>query len=151
MSNVNPCSIATCKSISKGPTFLIYCVLFDSSSSNTLVHKCIVPWNFKPLSSTDDLWILLLAGATTSTALVTLEKIRFPEFNQNMIVDKHPALIDDSTSLCYDIVFGANFLNKCGITLDYENNLVQWMEYTIPLCDSSEFFPIAITLLYYTT
>ncbi len=48
---------------------------------------------------------LLLAGTTTSMALMALEKIRFPEFNCNMIVDKHPALIVDSTSLCYNIIF----------------------------------------------
>ncbi len=65
-----------------------------------------------------------------------------------MIVDKHPTLMVDSKSLCYNIIFGVNFLNKCRITLDYENNLVQWMEYTIPLRDALEFFPIAITPLY---
>ncbi len=81
-------------------------------------------------------------------ALMTLEKIRFPEFNQNMIVDKHTALIVDSTSLCYNIIFGADFLDNCSITLDYENHQVQWMEYTIPLRDALEFVPIVITLLY---
>ncbi len=80
--------------------------------------------------------------------LVALEKIRFPEFNQNMIVDERPALIIDSTNLHYDIIFGSNFLDKCGITLDYENHLVQWMEYNIPLRDAMEFFPIVITLHY---
>ncbi len=64
-----------------------------------------------------------------------------------MIVDQHPALIIDSMSLHYDIIFGANFLDKCNITLDYENHQVQWIEYTIPLWDSSEFFPYS----YYTS
>ncbi len=69
--------------------------------------------------------IFLLAGAATSTALVVLNKIRFPEFNRNMIVDQHPAQIVDSRSLHYDIIFGADFLDKCRITLDYDTNLVQ--------------------------
>ncbi len=64
-----------------------------------------------------------------------------------MIVDKHPALIVDSMSLCYNIIFGANFLNKCGITLNYENHQVQWMEYTIPLHHALEFFSYS----YYTS
>ncbi len=63
-----------------------------------------------------------------------------------MIVDEHPVLLVDSTSLPHNILFGANFLNKCSITLDYENSLVQWMEYTIPLHDTLEFFPYS----YYT-
>ncbi len=64
-----------------------------------------------------------------------------------MIVDKQTALIVDSTNLCYDIIFGSNFLNKCCIMLDYENHQVKWMEYTIPLRDASEFFPYK----YYTS
>ncbi len=78
-------------------------------------------------------------------ALVALNRIRFPEFNCNIIVDTHPAFIVDSTSLCYDIIFGADFLDKCGVTLDYDNSIVRWMEYTIPLCHALEFFPTIIT------
>ena len=129
LSKVTPCSIAACKSISNAPTTNKgYRVLFDSGSSKTLVHKCIVPWNFTPLSSTNDLWIFLLAGATMSMALVALEKIRGPEFNYNIVIDNNPALIVDSTNLQYDIIFGAEFLDKCIITIDYNSNQVCWME-----------------------
>ncbi len=57
-----------------------------------------------------------------------------------MVVDEHPVLVVDSTSLNYDIIFGANFLDKFGITLDYDNDLGCWMEYTIPLCNTNDFF-----------
>ncbi len=146
--NVTPCSIAACKSIGNAPTDKVYHVLFDSGSSKALVHKCIVPWNFTPIPSTNALRIFSVASATTSMALVALHKIRFPEFNRNMVVDNNPTLIFDSMSLCHDIIFGADFLDKCGITLDYEHNLVQWMEDTTPLCNALEFFPMAIILLY---
>ncbi len=147
--NVTHCSIAACKSIGHAPTNnKVYQVLFDSGSSKPLIDKHIVPQNFIPISSNNDLWIFLLAGATASTALMALEKIRFPEFNHNIIVNKHPTLIVDSMSLCYDIFFGADFLDKCSITLDYESHKVQSMEYTIPLQDTLDFFPIAIALLY---
>ncbi len=56
-----------------------------------------------------------------------------------MIVDQHPALIVDYTSRCYDMIFGADFLDKCGITLDYDNNLVWWTEYIFPLFNALEF------------
>ncbi len=63
------------------------------------------------------------------------KKIRFPEFNRNIVIDKHPTLIVDSMNLQYNIILGANFLDKCGITLDYENHQVKWLEYTItPKC-----------------
>ncbi len=73
-------------------------------------------------------------------ALVALQKIRLPEFNQNIVIDKHPALIIDSMNLHYNIIFGADSLDKCNITLNYENHQLQWMEYTIPLRNASKFF-----------
>ncbi len=90
--NVTPCYIAACESIGNTPTNKVYCVLFDSGSSKILVHKCIILWNFTPIQSLDDLQIFSLAGATMSTALIPLTKIRFPQFDHTMIVDKHPAL-----------------------------------------------------------
>ncbi len=78
---------------------------------------------------------------------MALGKICFPEFNRNIGIDKHPALIVDSTNLRYDIIFGSDFLYKCGITLDYENRQVQWLEYTILLRNATEFFSFTY---YYT-
>ncbi len=99
-STVTPCSIAVCKSFGNSTTSnKICCVLFDSSSSKTLVHKQIVPRNYTLISSHDDLRVLLLAGATTPMTLVALEKIHFPEFNCNIVIDKHPALIVNSMNL----------------------------------------------------
>ncbi len=73
---VTPCSIAVCKSIGNVQTAnRICCVLFDSGSSKTLIHKQIVPRNYTPISSHNDLQVFLLAGATTPMALVAHEKI----------------------------------------------------------------------------
>ncbi len=83
------------------------------------------------------------AGTTTSTNLVNQHKICSHEFNCNIVVDDHPALVIDSKNLQYNIIFGANFLDKLRFQLDYDNNLVQWMEYTIPHCDTAECFPTA--------
>ncbi len=84
-----------------------------------------------------------LAGTTMSSNLVALQKIWFPE----LVVDEHPALVINSTSLHYDIILAANFLDKCGIILDYDNILVLWMEYTNPLCNTTEFFHTVTTPL----
>ncbi len=84
-----------------------------------------------PSQLDDDLQIFSLARTTLSSDLVALHKIQFTEFNHNMIIDKHPVLIVDTMSLCSDIIFGTDFLDKWGITLDYVNNQVQWMECSI--------------------
>ncbi len=142
------CSVAAFKSIGTAlADNKVYGVLFDSGSSKTLIHKQTVHWNFTPIPSSHDLQIFLLAGATTSMTLVALNKVRYPESNSNKIVDQHPTLVIDSMSLCYDIIFGADFLDKCRITLDYDHNLVWWMEYTIPLHNALEF----LSYSYYTS
>ncbi len=131
----------------------VYCILFDSGSSKTLIHKHFVSHNYMPIQLDDGLQIFSLAGTTKSSDLVdlhTLHKIRFPKFNHNMIINKHLALIVDSTSLCYAIIFGADFLDKCRITLNYDKNLVCWMEYDIPLFHFATPLSFFIHLLFLT-
>ncbi len=65
-----------------------------------------------------------------------------------MVVDEHPAHIVDSTNLQYDIIFGADFLDKCIITIDYNSNQVCWMEYNIPLHETVEFFHTVTTPIF---
>ncbi len=36
--------------------------------------------------------------------------------------------------------FGANFLNKCGFTTNYNDNVLQWVDHKIPLKDPNEIF-----------
>ncbi len=39
-----------------------------------------------------------------------------------------------------NIIFGANFLDKFGFTINYNDNLLQWMDHKIPLKNPDEFF-----------
>ncbi len=57
-----------------------------------------------------------------------------------MVIDVYLALIVYIDVLYYNIIFGTNFLDKCGFHLGYENNLVHWIEYKIPFCDFSKLF-----------
>ncbi len=97
--------------------------------SKSLIHKYIVPCNYQPIQSDHDLCILSLSGTTTSTNLVMLTKICFTEFNQNIVINEHFALIVDSNSIKYNIIFVADFLNKCSFHLDNDHIFVGWTEY----------------------
>ncbi len=57
-----------------------------------------------------------------------------------MVINEHPDLVVDSTSLQYDIIFGADFLDQSRFHLDYDNNLVCWIEYDISICDTDKLF-----------
>ncbi len=78
----------------------------------------------------------------------SLTKNLLPRINCNMLVDEHPALIVDSMSLQYDIIFRTDFLDKCRFHVDYYNNLVHWMEYDAQFCDTSDFFLAATNPLH---
>ncbi len=115
-------------------------MLLVSGLSKTLIYKHIVPCNYQPIHSDNDWHIFSCAGTTTPTNLVALHKICILEFNCSMVVNEYPVLIVDSMNLHYDIILRVHFLDKCGFHLDYDNNLVQWIEYDIPLCNTTEFF-----------
>ncbi len=70
----------------------------------------------------------------------SLSKNHFTEFNYNLVIDEHPVLIVDSNSLQYNVTFGVDFLDKWVFHLDYNHNLVQWMEFNAIFCDTSKIF-----------
>ncbi len=147
---MTPCTIAVCKPIGSVTSNKVLGILLESGSSKTLIHKQIVPSNYSPLDFNDDLCIFSLVGTTNSTNLVALSNIHFPEFNQNMVIDNHPALVISSETMHYDIIFGANFLDKCGFHLDYNANQVKWMEYDIPVHEAKTFFAHSFYTLLFT-
>ncbi len=75
ISKVTPCSIAACKSIGGVATNNVYCVLFNSGSSKTWIHKHFVPCNYTHIQSDNYLYIFSHAKTTISTDLVALENM----------------------------------------------------------------------------
>ena len=66
-----------------------------------------------------------LAGHMTTEASVTMTGLRLPEFDRNIVIDERKFKI--FTGPCkYDIIFGADFLTKLGIKLDYANLEVEF-------------------------
>ncbi len=80
------------------------------------------------------------------TNLVALQKICFPELNHYMVVDEHLLLIVDSTILWCDIIFWADFLDRCIFHLEHD---IYWMEYDIPLNNTAKFVNI-VTIPHYS-
>ncbi len=104
--------MATWKPIGCVTTDKVHHELVDSGSSKTLIHKCIVQFNYTPMQSDDNLHNLYKPCSFTKNC--------FPEFNCNMVVKEHPALVVDSKNLQYNIIFGEDFLDKCRFQLDYD-------------------------------
>ncbi len=82
--------------------------------------------NYQPIQSDHD------AYDNHTCRFCCIDKYCFPDFNCIMVVNKHPVLIVDST------VFGMklpleSFFDKFGFQLDYNQNVICWMEYDTPL------------------
>jgi hypothetical protein len=56
-----------------------------------------------------------LAGSYQSSAMVVMCNLRLPEFDKNGNIEQQKALIFESNTCRYDVILGADFLNKTGI------------------------------------
>ena len=75
-----------------------------------------------------------LAGRMVANIMVKLRDLRLPEFNKNMSIESHNALVSD-TPCRYDIIFGTDFLNNVGMKIKFEDSIVVWYDSKLPLRD----------------
>ena len=73
-------------------------------------------------------------GTSEASEVVTLRKIRLPDFNNNLQVDEIKALVFN-TKTRYDIILGSDFLLKDGININYVERNLSWFGNSIPLRD----------------
>ena len=73
-----------------------------------------------------------LAEQMTVNTVVKLRDLRLPEFNGNMSIESHNALVFD-TPCRYGIILGSDFLSKVGIKINYEDSVVEWYNSRFPL------------------
>ncbi len=62
-----------------------------------------------------------------------MHSIRLPELDENRNIEQQKALIFESETCKYDVILGADFLNKSGIDVKYSTGTIQWFENEIPL------------------
>ncbi len=132
------CTIATCQTIGKCTPNKILKVLFDSGLTKTVIHCSALPKGFQCILTLPLLRFQTLGRKTTSNIVVQIEKLSFPEFNGNISIDSQTAYLFNQNCQ-YNIIFGANFLDKFGFTINYNDNLLQWMDHKIPLKNPDEF------------
>ena len=64
--------------------------------------------------------------------MVHLRDVRLPEFDKNRKISMQKALIFEGPCK-YDIIFGADFLTKIGMVIDYRRGEVEWYGNTISM------------------
>ncbi len=78
------CTVATCKTIGNRTSNKILKVLFDSGSTKTTIHHSALPRGYQCISTLPPLWFQTLGRKTTSNTAVQIEKLSFPEVNDNI-------------------------------------------------------------------
>jgi hypothetical protein len=76
-----------------------------------------------------------LAGSYQSSAMVVMHNLRLPELDKNRNIEQHKALIFESDTCKYNVILGADFLNKTGIDVKYSTNTIEWFKNELPLRD----------------
>ena len=132
-----PATICTINTIGLLKSRKLFKVLLDSGSSACLIKRSALPKGIVPRELKTPKRFKTLAGKLLTHSVVTLRDLRLPEFDKNRRVDQQRALIFDSDSCKYDIIFGTNFLSKIGIKLDYNAGNMQWFDNVLPMRPSN--------------
>ncbi len=106
--------------------------LFDTGGTVSLGHRSIVPEGAVIAPPPDSSRCNTIAGTYQPAGQVTLEDIKLPEFDANLLIDKQELLIFDAECK-YDLILGNDFLIKMGLVIDLENLELSWQGRTIPM------------------
>ena len=72
------------------------------------------------------------AGSFQPRSVVWIRGMRLPEFNKNLIIEEQKAFVFDSTCR-YDVILGADFMNKIGMDILFSTAMVRWLGIEIPM------------------
>ena len=108
-------------------------MLFNSGGSHTMIHEIALPLNVSPvLSQLGRQKMQTVAGLFETNREVQLQEIILPEFDKTKQIDGQTAHVFNSPCN-YDIILGRDFLSKAGITLNFKQGYIEWLEQRIPI------------------
>ena len=131
-SALTPISICVTSTIGLLPTQQLFRVLFDSGSTATMINRKCLPTGCNTQSLSTAKNCVTLGGTFQTKERVILRGIKLPEFDKARRIDSQNALVFDGKSR-YDIIFGADFLTKIGMKIDYANKSMDWFENSIAM------------------
>ena len=62
-----------------------------------------------------------------------MRNLRLPEFDKSCNVDQQKALVFQSETCKYDVIWGADFLTKTGIDVKHNAGTMEWLDNELPL------------------
>jgi hypothetical protein len=117
--NLTPVTIMVVDTIGTVRSRRLLKVLLDSGSTTTLINKKCLPRKCQPCPIFQSRMVNTLTGSYQSSTMVVMRNLRLPELDKNRNIDQQKALIFESETCKYDVILGADFLNKTGIDVKY--------------------------------
>ena len=105
--------------------------LLDSGGSSCMASVKVLPPGTTVTPEPMEM-VNTLAGHMTTEGSVTMTGLRLPEFDRNIVINEQKFKTFNGPCK-YDIIFGADFLKKLGIKLDYANLEVEFAGIRIPM------------------
>ena len=133
--NLTPVTIMVVDTIGTVRSRRLLKVLLDSGSTTTLINKKCLPRKCRPCPISQSRMVNTLTGSYQSSTMVVMRNLRLPELDKNRNIEQQKALIFESETCKYDVILGADFLNKTGIDVKYSTGTIQWFENELPHCD----------------
>ena len=107
-------------------------VLFDSGGARTMIHRRALTNGVNPMWIDKNIIMTTVEGVYESGGELSLQNIRIPELDKNIIFNNQTALVFDSDCR-YDVILGSDFLQKVGIDIKFSAGRVKCFGNTIPL------------------
>ena len=126
--NLTPVTIMVVDTIGAVKSRQLLKILLDSGSTTTLINKRCLPKKCQPCQISQSRIVNMLAGTYQSSAMVVMRNLRLLEFDKNRNVEQQKALIFESETCKYDVIFCADFLTKTEIDVKYSTGTIGWFE-----------------------
>lgn len=100
-----------------------------------MINRKALPPGCSPTLLKNPVTTKTLEGEFKSKAFVTLKDVVLPEFDRNKRINEQPAYVFDGPSRC-DVILGRDFSRRIGFKMDFQMNLMQWMNHSVAMKDA---------------
>ena len=109
-------------------------VLLDTGNSHTMIKQTRSLPHGTSLSPSLPKRTTTINGVYSTSAQVTLSRVKFPEFG-NPCIEAIFTAVFDSPTCRYDMILGRDILQQMGATIDYKARIINWMNRDLPMKD----------------
>jgi hypothetical protein len=127
-----PSTLAIAKQVNDFKGHFLFKSLLDPGGSHIMINKHSLPRGLETFSLPTSDTFNTTAGGLQATEYVYLHDIILPEFSYSRRVKTFKAFVFNNESVEYDIIFGRNFLNSCGIDICGSDLTCKWFADSIP-------------------